>query len=249
MTDEARTKKLTRRQLFTSLRPNSLGQLTDRWRSGLADSLDDYVSDGGAETTNPAAGKRTTSRSHRNDAPDTLPGQALESISRGHPDEAIAALRPYVKHKPKDREARLLLGRVLYKDGAIVQSRVEFERIIRDSREDNLGRWPASCAALCLACALARCGKLEKAAATLRNSMDEDRPQATATVERLAQALETFAGQDDSEDASLDAAVDGLVETLENYIEAAYPTQMEMAADLASGEATTHPDSASAPAT
>ncbi|TVM18269.1 hypothetical protein DPQ33_05810 [Oceanidesulfovibrio indonesiensis] len=249
MTDEGRTRKLTRRELFTSLRPQGLKQQADRWRSGLADSLDKYVPDNDSEAGKSFAGKTASHTTRYSDAPEMLPGRTLEAISLGQPDEAVAALRPYVKHKPKDREARLLLGRILYKDGAIVQSRVEFERILRESHEDSLCRWPASCAALCLACALARCGKLEKASGMLLKAMDEDRPQATATLERLAEALGTLARQDPAEDASLDTAVDGLVATLENYIEAAYPTPMEMAADLAAGETPTNPGSTRATAT
>ncbi|MFW5735125.1 MAG: tetratricopeptide repeat protein [Oceanidesulfovibrio sp.] len=225
MTDQSDKKKMSRRELFTSLRPNGLGQWADRWRSGLADGLDGCLPD-----------EKHDSAPNADAPPADLPGHSLEAISRGHPDEAIAALRTFVKRNPKDREARLLLGRVLYRDGAIVQSRVEFERIVRDSSADSQSRWPASCAVLFLACALARCGKLHKAASVLRNAEDVDRPQAADTLARLAEALDSFARRDDSEDASLDAAVDGLAATLENYIEAAYPSQMEMAADLAAAQ-------------
>ncbi|TVM33346.1 hypothetical protein DQK91_11805 [Oceanidesulfovibrio marinus] len=227
--DEHKT-KLSRRELFTKFRPGGLSDWADRVRSRLDESLPDE------DERLKGRGRKSAGASPENRA-ESLPGRALEAISLGQPDEAIAAMRPFVKEHPKNREARLLLGRILYRDGAIVQSRVEFERVVRDSIGDSLYRWPASCASLCLACALARCGKLDKAAARLRISLDEDRPEAAPTLEGLATALERFAKQEDTDDASLDAAVDGLVATLENYIEAAYSTTMEMAADLATGDA------------
>lgn len=228
--------KLSRRELFTKFRPGGLGDWADRVRSRLDESLPDE------EERPTSRGKKSAGASPKKRA-ESLPGRAMEAISMGQPDEAIAAMRPFVKEHPKNREARLLLGRILYRDGAIVQSRVEFERVVRDSIGDSLYRWPASCASLCLACALARSGRLDKAAARLRISLDEDRPEAATTLERLATALESFARQEEKEDASLDAAVDGLVATLENYIEAAYSTTMEMAADLAAGDAPKKTDS------
>lgn len=98
---------------------------------------------------------------------ETLPvlGEADAAYAAADFSTAAAKYRDVLKLEPGNLDARRRLGCALYREGRYVQAKVEFERVLRTSREDNEA-W------LYLGLTLARGGSPAKAATVWKNFKD-----------------------------------------------------------------------------
>ncbi len=160
--------KITRRQLFGKLRPAGL----NAWRDALQEN----------DPQRSATARQVAKDQQR--AVLLALDKGLRAIAVQEYAEAADRLRDYAKAKPKDLDARLLLGRVLLEMQHHVQARVECERALRDAR---FGEWKnAPLCRLCMSLAMLAGGKFEKAAAALSEFDDAERPEVTAALRALA---------------------------------------------------------------
>lgn len=98
---------------------------------------------------------------------ETLPilNAANTAFAAGNFSEAEAKFKELLQKEPNNNDARRCLGCCLYRQAKFVQAKVEFERVLRTSREDHEA-W------LYLGLTLARGGSPAKAASVWKNFKD-----------------------------------------------------------------------------
>lgn len=94
-------------------------------------------------------------------------GRGNEAYAVADYTAAIPEYRQCVKLFPAHLEARKRLGYCLYRTGQFIQARVEFDRVLRETKKDNYS-------ALYLGLTYAQMGKVEKAVAAWRQYYNTD---------------------------------------------------------------------------